>query len=666
MSDSGKQSVKLPPEQQAILDRCFHPSGTFVEFPIEDVETSIPARFEKIVRMYPDRLAVKMASRALTYYELNQAANRIARAIVAKRGQRSEPIVILFENGIDVIAATLGALKSGRSYVAIDPSFTNERIVHMLDDCQAGLLVTNQRNIELSQKLINDARTLLDIDEIDDSRVCDDLNLPISPDDVASIVYTSGSTGGPKGVAHSHRSQLHDVMVKTNATRISFQDRLTLLHSVGFGSARAHLFQSLLNGASLCFFDFKSEGIYRLSKWLNEEDITVYHSTLGVFRQLAEIMPEEEKYTHLRLIRLTGAPVNRLEFDLYKKKFAPGTLLQTVMNSTEARVICSFVTDGSFSFPKIGCPVGYPVPGKTVFLLDENGHEVGLGQVGEIAVKSRYLASGYWRMPELTKAKFLPDPNGGDERICLTGDLGTKLPDGFLIHLGRKDFMVKIRGYRVELGEIERALLTHPEVKDAGVVAWDQEPGEKYLVAYVVPRESNALTVNELRGFLKEKLPDYMIPAIFMFLDSLPLTNGKLDRTALPRPDHKRPNLQQPYAPPQDEVETRLVQIWEEILNVRPIGIHDNFFDLGGHSLAATRVISRLIQTFQLELPVKALFDAPTVAEMAAIITENQAKRASDSELAQMLREVETMSEEEAQKLLAGESARGSTGDGHE
>lgn len=642
--------MKLPPEQEAIRAKCFHPSGTFVAFPIEDVETSIPARFEKIVRMYPDRIAAKMSGSALTYYELNQAANRIAHAIAAKRGQKNEPIVIFVERSIDVIAATFGALKAGKSYVLLDPSFPNERITHILDDCQAGLIVTNQRTSERFLKRINHGRKLLNIDEIDGTWICDDLNLSILSDGLSSILYTSGSTGSPKGVAHSHRSQLHTVMINTNAAHISFQDRLTLLHTVGFGSAQAHLFQSLLNGALLCSFDLKSEGIHRLAKWLNEEAITVYHSPPGVFRQLAETIPDGEKCHHLRLIRLSGTSVGRLEFDLYRKKFAPDVLLQTVMNSTEANVICSFVTDGHFSFPKIGCPVGYPVPGKTVMVLDENGHDVGFGEAGEIAVKSRYLASGYWRMPKHTEAKFLADPAGGDEQIYLTGDLGERRPDGFLIHLGRNDFMVKIRGYRVDLAEIERALLVHPLLKDVAVVVWDQEPGEKYLLAYLVPSWDAAPTTSEIRNFLKQKLPDYMMPSVFIFLDSLPLQNGKLDRTALPQPDHKRPNLEHPFVQPQCDVEIKLAQIWEEILDIRPIGIHDNFFDLGGHSLAASRVISRVIQTFQLELSVKALFDAPTVAEMAAIITQNQTKRASDAELAQMLREIEAITEEEAQR----------------
>ena len=622
MSDSLERGFQLPSEQQAIRDKCFHPSGTFVEFPIEDVETSIPARFEKIVRRYPDRLAVKMGDRSLTYAELDCAANRIARAILAIRGPGSEPIALLFEHGIDVVAVILGVLKAGKFYVVFDLSFPLARISNMLDDSQAGLLVANKRSVELAHRLTTGARTLLNVDEIDELLGYDNLNLPISADNLGSILYTSGSTGKPKGVVHSHRSQLHTVMVNTNENCICCHDRLTLLHSVGFGSAQAHLFQSLLNGAALCCFNLKSEGIHRLAKWLKEESITVYHSSPAVFRQLAEGIPDEEKLASLRLIRLSGAPVNRLDFDVYAKKFTPGALLQTVMNSTEANVICSLVTDGSFCFPEFGSPAGFSVPGKQILLLDDDGAEVGLGELGEIAVKSRFLPPGYWDNLEINGIKFGSGPSGADERLCLTGDLGRMLPDGFLIHLGRKDFMVKIRGYRVEIGEIERALLAHPLIKDAGVVAWEREVEEKYLAAYVVPRTNPVPRIDELRAFLSDKLPDYMIPLVFVFLESLPLTNGKLDRTVLPKPEGKRPELSQSYVTPRSEVERDLVRIWEEVLDVRPIGIHDNFLDLGGHSLAATRILSRVVRTFKVSLSLTQLFQTSTVVGMAGHIAE--------------------------------------------
>ncbi len=335
------------------------------------------------------------------------------------------------------------------------------------------------------------------------------------------------------------------------------------------------------------------------------------------------------------------------------------------MGSTDLRGICSAVLDRNYVFPPDGAPVGYARPGKQIVVLDDLGRAVENGHIGEIAVRSQYADAEYWQ-PSTRGKTLIQRTTEDEERLSLTGDLGKKLDDGFVIHLGRKDFMVKIRGYRVDLGEIERALLAHPQLIAAAVVAWDRDSEGKHLTAYVVARESNTPTVNQLRGFLSEKLADYMMPSAFMFLQSLPLTNGKLDRTALPRPDRQRPNLDAPYAQPRGDVEVKLVRIWRAVLDVHPIGIHDNFFDLGGHSLAVSRVISRVIQTFQLELPIKALFDAPTVAEMATIIAQNQTKRASNAELARMLNELDSMSEDEAQKQLAGETTRRSKRDGHE
>ena len=628
MSDFAEYLKSLPVKQRAIREKCFHPTRTFVEFAKDEIEQSIPARFEKIVRLYPERLAVRSGNRSLTYDGLNRAANRMGRAITALRGEASEPIALLFENGIDVIAAILGSLKARKFYVVLDPSFPFERIISVLKHSQARLIVTAKGNLELAQKLTGDDRTFLNSDEIDLSLCSDDLGLPLSPENLASVLYTSGSTGKPKGVAHSHRSQLHTVMINTNEVRLCCQDRLTFLHSVGFGSAQAHLFQSLLNGASLHGFDLKSEGIHGLAKWLKQESITVYHSPPAVFRQLAEAMPAEEELSSLRLIRLSGAPVNRLDFDCYAQKFSPSALLQIVLNSTEANVISSFVTDGTFCFPENGSPVGYPVPDKEVLLLDENGLEVAHGQVGEICVKSRYLPPGYWEQSEINAMQTRSPANGAAEPMCLTGDLGRVLPDGLLIHMGRKDSMVKIRGYRVELSEIERALQDYPAVKEVSVLAWEREPGDKIPVAYVVPSGSPAPTIRELHDFLKTRLPDYMVPGCFMFLDSLPLSNGKLDRTALPLPGHQRPELRNPYIQPRNDFEEKLAQIWAGVLTLDRVGIHDNFFDLGGHSLAAMRVVSRLRDILPTEISLIDLFENPTIVALAACIEHDRLNRA--------------------------------------
>jgi acyl-CoA synthetase (AMP-forming)/AMP-acid ligase II/acyl carrier protein len=440
---------------------------------------------------------------------------------------------------------------------------------------------------------------------------------------------------------------------------ISSDDRLTLLHSLSFGSADIDLSMALLNGGSLFPLDMKTAGMDGLVNCLREERITVCHLPPAVFRQLPAKLFPREKLPSLRLIWLSGASVNQQDLDLYKNYFDPRTALEIEMGSTETKGICSFVVGEGFRFPEAGAPVGYPHKGREVLLLDERQRSVGSTDVGEIAVRSRYLALGYWNNLELTRAKFLPDPAAGDRRIFLTGDLGRMLPNGFFIHLGRKDLQIKIRGYRVEAAEVEKALRAQPGVKDATVVALERESTETALTAYVVAAKQPAPTVTELRNSLRNQLPEYMIPSRFVFLDALPLApHGKVDPRALPEPGNSRPELEISYLPPRTPTETELARIWSEVLSIDPVGIHDNFFDLGGHSLAATRVVSQVIKKFQLELPLQSLFQSPTIAEMAAVIGDHQGKQVEGQALERILSELESLSEEEARRLLGTEKKR--------
>ena len=636
-------------------DSSFHRAEMAADSPIEQIDQSISARFEKIVRMYPSRLALQMGDRRLTYEELNRYANRISHAILEQRGPGSEPIALLFEHGIEAIAAILAILKAGKFFLALDPASPSVRNGRALADSGTRLVVTTTRHESLVENLGNGLVPSLNIETVCRSGPTD-LVLHRPTADIAVLTYTSGSTGEPKGVVQTHRHLLHSFRIQTDEMKITIDDRISLLHSLSFATAYSNFLAALLNGAALFPLDMKTVAHSELTSWVSGQKITVIHLPPTSFREFAESSGANLRLRQLRLIRLSGAPITERDFKLYQTNFPAGTLLNITMGSTELRGICSAVLDQNYIFPPEGAPVGYARPGKKVSILDDLGLEVESGRVGEIAVRSKYADSEYW--PRLGGETPMQRITEDAERVVLTGDLGKKLDDGFVIHLGRRDFIVKIRGYRVDLGEVERALLAHPQLIAAAVVAWNRESAENYLTAYVVARESSIPTVNQLRGFLSEKLADYMIPSGFMFLQSLPLTNGKMDRTALPRPDRKRPNLDSPYAPPRGDDEVRLLRIWQAVLDVHPIGIHDNFFDLGGHSLAASRVISRVIQAFQLALPIKALFAAPTVAEMATIIAQNQSKRASNEELARMLNELDSMSENEAEIQLAGDTAQ--------
>lgn len=606
--------MKLSPEQEAIRAKCFHPTGTFIEFKREEIEQSIPKRFEQQVRKHPDRVAVKTLTHVFNYAELNHAANRVAQAILSRRGTGQEPIGLLFPKGVPLIVAILGTLKAGKICMPMDPTLPQARLSYILEDAQANLILTNHEYLGVANRLVSEKQWLA-INE-PDSRALANPDIVLAPDAFAFIFYTSGSTGHPKGVVENHRNLLHYVMTETNDYHICPEDRLTFLVPTG-----RDIFRATLNGASVYPVDIKQEGLSGLVRWLIQEEITLFSAVPSVFRRLVNTLTGDEHFPHLRLIKLMGEPMYRRDVQLYRKYFATNCIFANSYGPNETGLIAHYLIDRDKQLKSSTVPVGNSVEDKEVLILDEHDKELGFEQTGQIAVRSRYLSPGYWRWPDLTRAAFSPALSKGAKRLYRTGDLGVMQSDGCLMHLGRIDSQVKIRGNRVEIAEVEMALLGLDAVKEAVVVAREDIPGLKRLVAYIVPTSTPAPTASALRRALAATIPDYMIPSAFVSLDALPLIGiGKVDRRALPEPDHSRPRLETSYVGARSELEQQLVAMWEEILDVRPIGIHDNFFDLGGHSLAVTRLISRVIEQFQLELSFQSLFQSPTVAEMAAII----------------------------------------------
>jgi amino acid adenylation domain-containing protein len=638
--------------QQSIRAKCFHPTGKFIEFKKEEIEQSIPDRFEEQVAKYPDRLAVKSSSYALTYDELNKAANQVARAILAQRGEGQEPIALVFGKGTPLIITILGALKAGKIYLPLNPTYPRLRNLLILKDSQAGLIVTDNENLPVAREQAGNGVQLLNIDAIDSSLSTENLGLSISPDALAYILNTSGSTGRPKGVVQKHRNLLHVVMRTTNALHICADDRLTFL-----GSRGGDVFHALLNGAAVYPVNDKAGGLADLANWLIQEEVTVYHSVATVFRHFVSTLTATERFPKLRLIRLHGESAHRRDVELYKKHFAPDCIFVTQIGSIETGHFRLYFVDKKTQITGSIVPLGYAVEGMKVLLLNEDDKRLGFNQAGEITVKSRYLSAGYWRRSDLTKATFLADPEGTEERIYRTGDLGSMQPDGCLVYHGRKDFRVKIRGNTVEVADIEMALLDLAAVKEAVVVAREDVPGNKRLVAYIVPAIKPAPTIGAIRRGLAEKLPDYMIPSAVVIMDTLPLTGiGKVDRRALSAPDRARPDLENTFVAPRTPAEEVLARVWAKVLGLERVGIHDNFLELGGHSLLATQIISRVFNTFHVEVPVRALFEAPTVADMAEVITQNGAKKAKQEDLTRILAELEALSDEEAQHLLKQET----------
>ena len=403
MTDLSNRNSRLPPEQQAIRDKCFHPSGTFVEFPMEDVETSIPARFEKIVRLWPNQLAITTKDNRLTYDELNRTANRIARAILARETSGEAPVALFLEHGIWPIVAHLAVLKAAKMSLQLDPSAAPDRLNSLLKDSQSTLVVTNNKSISVARQWENSKARLINVDELDAGLDDQNLALAIDADRYSYIRYTSGSTGGSKGAVKRHRNILHAVMNLTNDFHVCAADRILLLGRDMLGK---HVFEALLNGATICPYDMKVDGLAGLAERIGREAITLCKFFPTAFRSFVDGLSGRERFQTLRLIRLEGESVYPRDVDRYKKFFAPGCLLVNSYSSTETGTVSIYFMDQQSAIGSSAVPVGYPVLGKEVSILDHSGMELGIGQCGEIVVKSNFLSAGYWRQPELTRQKF--------------------------------------------------------------------------------------------------------------------------------------------------------------------------------------------------------------------------------------------------------------------
>jgi len=638
----------------------------FAAFPKDEVEQSIPQRFEKIVRQFPDRIAVKTADQVVSYAELNAMANGIAHAILAKGSTSGQSVGIILDKGIKQVAAMLGILKAGKFFVLLDSAFPQDRIAANLHDSGARLVVSDERRGAVAKESSDNDLECIVIESVDVSGSARDLRPAILPSDSAYLVYTSGSTGQPKAVIQTHRNLLHRVMLHTRDSRANEQDRMALLPS-GTSNAITHTFTALLTGATLCPFDVKKEGVRRLAIWLAAEKISVCLISSTLFRSLCQFVNDSRNFPDLRFLRLVSESGYTTDVELFRNHFSSSCILIHGLSSSETGPLCTYFIRQDTEIPGNELPVGYALEGKEILLLDDKGRELGCNEVGEIVVRSRYLSPGYWRRPDLTEAKFKLDPHDPEKRLYYTGDLGLMLPDGCLIHKGRKDFRVKIRGYGVEIAEVEKFLRELALIKDTVVVARQNEMEETRLIAYFTSSTQQSPTTSELREFLIKKVPDYMIPSAFVRLEALPLTlNGKVDRKALLEPAKTRPELKVSYVAPRTTLEEKLCQIWAGVLSLDHVGIHDNFFDLGGHSLAATRVVSQVIKNFQLELPLQSLFQSPTIAAMAAVIMEHQGKRLGEEELERVLGDLESLSDEEARRLLAEETTATSRRARHE
>ncbi len=574
--------------------------------------------FEEQVERTPDAVAVVFEDRQLTYRELNQRANQLARHL-NKLGIKPDVLVgICVERSLEMVVGVLGILKAGGAYVPLDPANPPERLAFMLSDARVPVLLTQSLLIE-KLPLQSTQVICLDTDwQAIAQQPQSNPNSDVSTDNLVYVIYTSGSTGIPKGAMNTHQGISNRLLWMQDAYQLTPQDRVLQKTPFSFDVSVWEFFWPLLNGARLIVAQPGGhQDTAYLVKLIAREKITTLHfvpSMLQIFLEESGI----ETLTSIQRVICSGEV---LSLELQKRFFARlKAELHNLYGPTEAAIDVTFwQCQRQSNLPFV--PIGRAIANTQIYLLDSEGQPVPIGIPGELHIGGEGLARGYLDRPELTAEKFIPHPfsNKPGTHLYKTGDLARYLPNGEIEYIGRIDHQVKIRGFRIELGEIEAVLSQHPQVQTTVVVAWKDKPNSKRLAAYFVPNNNQTPNTTELRNFLKARLPEYMLPSVFVMLEAIPLTsNGKVNRKALPAPDSSRPELAAVFVAPRTPVEIKLAEIWCELLRLEQVGIYDNFFDLGGDSILSIQISHKANQA-GLQLTSKQLFDRQTIAELAAV-----------------------------------------------
>jgi amino acid adenylation domain-containing protein len=572
--------------------------------------------FEEQVQRTPDNVAIVFEREQLTYAQLNARANQLAHHLLALGVRPEVPVAVCMQRCPEMVVGLLAILKAGGAYVPLDPAYPAERLSFMLQDAHAAVLLTR-------------GHTVLGVPESAIHTVCMDSGreaiaamsetnpvVGATAENLVYILYTSGSTGQPKGVMVEHRGLCNAINWIIQTLELSAEDRCILKTPITFDAAGRELYPTLLTGGRLVIAEPDGHRDSRyLAELLQGARISIFHCVPSLLQFLVE-EPLFDDCPALRAVMSGGEAlptqvVARFQSRSTAKLYNVYGPTETIIDSTYR--LCGEPGDLSSS------PIGRPIPNARTYILDNALRPLPIGVAGHMHIGGVGLARGYLNRPDLTAEKFIPDPFSTElgARLYKTGDLARYLPDGNIEFLGRADHQVKIRGFRIELEEIEAALRQHPAVRQAAVLAREDAPGEQRLVAYVVAKA----TAEELRRSLRDKLPDHMVPAVFVLLDALPLlSNGKIDRRVLPGPDRARPELDKAFVAPRTPTEEKLAEIWARLLGIELVGIHDNFFDLGGHSLLATQTVSRMREAFDVEIPLRRLFEVPTVAGLAESI----------------------------------------------
>jgi len=589
--------------------------------PKGDFERTVIDYFESNCDKFKEKIAIIDRLSSIKYDEFNAKSNQLARSILNSLGDiRDEPILFLSNQSISSIITTFAILKSGNIYVALDASNPIERLKAIIEDSEARLLITNNQSLNTAEQLMAPGMKLVNTDSIDPELSRENLPLRSKPTNLAVIFYTSGSTGKPKGVILDHRALMERVAAKINTEFITRNDRLLLPFPIGFGWSTQPVFSALLTGATLFLISYTDMSLTDLRTWLEENKITYMPSSSSFFRQFVASLPDGsmDLFPNLRSIHVGGEVFHPQDVRNWQKHFSRNCRLFHSLSSTEAGGITKMFYHTDTEINQEVLSVGYLFEPMRLFILDEDNNPVPENKIGQIAYSSPAILKGYWKRPELNARVFIPDPEEPGKTLFLSGDMGCITLEGELQFHGRKDDQLKIRGFRVEVAEVEASLARHPAVKDVCVMGLVEQNLSKsvQLVAYVNIIAGNLVTQNHLRSFCLENLPDYMVPSRFIFMKDWPINqNGKVDRKALPKPDASRPELSATYSAPKTELENQICAIWQDILGLEKVGIDDDFFELGGSSLSALQMIMAVEKIIPQKVSTE-FFQNPTVSAL--------------------------------------------------
>lgn len=625
-----------------------------------EVQT-IQARFEQQVARTPDAVAVIAdfglpdkqleIQNSLTYRKLNERANQLAHYLIELGVQPDTLVAVAMDRSLEMVVSLLAILKAGGAYVPIDPTYPSERIAYMLNDSAAPILLT-QSHIDLGQEVGGTARQVIAVDQVGEQLntypACNP-QTQTAPAHLAYVIYTSGSTGQPKGALISHQN-VWRLFAATDAWfHFKATDVWTLFHSYAFDFSVWELWGALLYGGRLVVVPYAvSRDPHAFYQLLCDQGVTVLNQTPSAFRQLIPVAVQAQQPNALRYVIFGG---EALEFESLRPWFAaqgdakPQLVNMYGITETTVHVTYQPITLADLDNHQGRSRIGQAIPDLRLYILDPQAKPTPIGVAGELYVGGAGLARGYLNRPELTAERFIHHPQFG--RLYKTGDLCRWLADGNIEYIGRTDFQVKIRGFRIELSEIENALLAQDGVDEAVVLAREDQPGDKRLVAYLI----GAADSDTLRHQLAQRLPEYMVPAAFVRLAVMPLTaNGKLDRRALPAPDYV--DTEVVFVAPRNAVEEQLAAIWRDVLGIEQVGVDDNFFALGGHSLLITRVLVQVAELFQVQLSARVFFEAPTVAGLAEALARHEARPGQVAAIAELRKRISAMSAADIQKAL--------------